>query len=180
MQLLLELVNTNRALLEQMQRASVTIEQTNPEIYQKSHPLIGGASIGAHCRHILDFYQSFVAGVDPLMIDYDARRRDPRIEKDILAFTQYLAALDEQLQLIEYSAGQAVAVRSSVDTAKESRAGLSTLGRELQFLHSHTTHHMAIIGILMTLFEIKVDADFGKAPSTIRFERSQACARSVG
>src|SRR5450432_3516097 len=35
---------------------------------------------GAHLRHILEFYQCFLAGLEQSHIDYDARRRDEAIE----------------------------------------------------------------------------------------------------
>src|SRR5689334_3085768 len=36
---------------------------------------------GAHLRHILEFYQCFLQGLGDSHIDYDARRRDPLIER---------------------------------------------------------------------------------------------------
>jgi len=39
------------------------------------------SGVGRHLRHILGFYQCFLAGQDG-KIDYDARNRDERVEAD--------------------------------------------------------------------------------------------------
>ncbi|NIP97468.1 MAG: hypothetical protein GWO24_30170, partial [Akkermansiaceae bacterium] len=42
------------------------------------------------------------------------------------------------------------------------------LGRELQFLVSHTVHHFAMIGGICRALGVALEDDFGVAPSTIR------------
>ena len=44
----------------------------------------------------------------------------------------------------------------------------SSLGREFQFLVSHTVHHFAMIGSICHDLGIPLDDDFGVAPSILR------------
>ena len=48
--------------------------------------------------------------------------------------------------------------------------------RELIFLHGHTTHHYAIIAVILKMLELPVSADFGIAPSTLVYEEQMECA----
>jgi hypothetical protein len=49
----------------------------------------------------------------------------------------------------------------------------TSLGRELLFLESHTVHHMALLADYVRGLGVVLDANFGKAPATIAFERAQ-------
>jgi hypothetical protein len=54
----------------------------------------------------------------------------------------------------------------------------STLGRELEFLRSHTVHHYALIALIFRAHEASVPSSFGVAPSTLRYQaEAAACAR---
>ncbi len=50
----------------------------------------------------------------------------------------------------------------------------STVGRELQFLVSHTVHHFAIIAVMHSSQGIELPPDFGIAPSTLKYQRQLA------
>ena len=60
-------------------------------------PLSPRGSIGGHLRHILDFYQNFLAGIESGRIDYNLRQRDVLIERDpvyaIKRLSETIAAL---------------------------------------------------------------------------------------
>jgi hypothetical protein len=47
---------------------------------------------------------------------------------------------------------------------------LSSVGRELQSLSSHAIHHFALIAIVVRAHGFDLDADFGMAPSTLRYQ----------
>jgi hypothetical protein len=47
----------------------------------------------------------------------------------------------------------------------------SSLGRELQFLSSHTTHHYALIKLLLDDTGVGLGPEFGVAPSTLAWQR---------
>ena len=48
----------------------------------------------------------------------------------------------------------------------------STIGRELQFLVSHSVHHFAMIRGISQRGGEELDGDFGMAPSTLRYQES--------
>ncbi len=127
----------------------------------------GTGSVGGHVRHNLDFINSFLNGIAVRRIDYGMRERDIRIEADrqfaisrIGFAIRRLNALD--LEMTE----QTVLVRSEVDG---DLWHASSASRELEFVHSHTVHHQALIAEKLRGIGLEVASDFGVAPSTLRF-----------
>ena len=57
---------------------------------------------------------------------------------------------------------------------EQEQVATTSVARELVFLASHTIHHMAIIGMLAEQAGVKVSADFGVHPSTLRYLQRQA------
>jgi hypothetical protein len=45
----------------------------------------------------------------------------------------------------------------------------SSISRELQVLSSHTIHHFALIAMTLRMHGVELDAEFGMAPSTLRY-----------
>lgn len=128
------------------------------------------AVIGGHVRHILDFYQCFLDGVETAHVNYDARRRDEAVERFrncALARARLLSGrLDRNAA---FETDHAVFVRME-DCAEDQCDPylLSSIGRELQALASHTTHHFALIKILLAGKNVDPGASFGVAASTLR------------
>src|SRR5947199_4753853 len=85
------------------QRQSALIE-TNSAWLRQASALLGKvthhayASIGTHLRHILEFYECFLDGVDSGHIDYDARKRDQSIERSRTAAAVRIYSLIERLK----------------------------------------------------------------------------------
>jgi hypothetical protein len=125
--------------------------------------------IGAQYRHVLEHYQCLLAGLPGAVLDYDARRRDRELERSRARARS--ATLDIQTALAAIAGRDgAEPVRIQVRTAADAQApewSASTLGRELQFLASHTVHHFALIKLLLRDEEIGLDPNFGVAASTI-------------
>ncbi len=153
------------------------------EIYARNGHRYFKSGIGRHFRHILDFYGCFFDGLDGLdgtaaRIDYDARRRDPGIEKDRHVAQKMVADITERLRTLgERGAPCAdVHVCSREGCADACSPGWvsSTPVRELQFLVGHTIHHYAVMAILLSLQGVEPPAEFGFAPSTLAHEKSQA------
>lgn len=139
-------------------------------------PAAGGrASAGAHLRHVIDYYRCFLGGLAGRRIDYDARDRDPGIESSTEVAGAAIAAIVAGLDKLDASdAGTAVEVK--VDTAAAAGSGLvwsrSSVGRELQFLLSHTVHHYALIAMTLRGAGIELGEDFGVAPSTLEYRQA--------
>ncbi|MDH3494762.1 MAG: hypothetical protein OEM82_14505, partial [Acidobacteriota bacterium] len=49
----------------------------------------------------------------------------------------------------------------------------TSLARELEFLHSHTVHHYALIAAKLGSMNIEVPFEFGVAPSTLKYWESR-------
>jgi uncharacterized damage-inducible protein DinB len=131
---------------------------------------------GAHLRHILEFYQCFLEGLDSSRIDYDARRRDHAIEHSrdaaSAAIRAILRALETSRDLCQE---RIIWVRMEDADCLGAGEGFlqSSLSRELQVLSSHTVHHFALIAITLRMHGVEIDPDFGMAPSTLRYLASK-------
>lgn len=164
------------ANLHFLRQAVSLLTQLSDDIYSTPVMSFHGSTIGGHIRHCLEHYQSFIDGLDGEGIDYDLRqrRRDVECESDTakdLAET-LIAAFESRTAEIVDSA--AVDVRMDCGQDGKTEWQTSTLGRELQFLVSHTVHHFAMIGGMCQMLDVETIKDFGVAPSTIRHRATSA------
>jgi uncharacterized damage-inducible protein DinB len=159
------LIRANIHLLEQAKRLLVEMADTD---YAAPDGTLYGSSLGQHLRHCLDHYSSFLGGLSGAAIDYDHRVREQKLE------CSTSCAGDEILQIrnrLEEAKGLDVTsgVKVKMDCGGGDRSWHdSTLGRELQFLVSHTIHHFAMIKGMCTHRGIEMEEGFGMAPSTLR------------
>lgn len=134
----------------------------------------GSSSISAHVRHILDRLHCFFVGLAGASIDYDARKRDPKIEQNVEVATfvqESVARRIEQLWQLPFC-NELIGVKESVLSSGPEVEITSTLERELVGLITRSIHHLAIIALLVKPFGHQLGSDFGKAPSTIVYERT--------
>lgn len=133
------------------------------------------SSIGGHMRHILERYQSLLTGLAGIKVDYDTRNRDREIEANTDAALFSIASIASRLTELELEefGNTRIKVRETVHYLGEAVEVSSTVERELMSLITHSVHHLAIIKLLAQQFGHQLDDSFGKAPSTIVFERSQ-------
>src|SRR5215831_1401059 len=165
------LVATNIRWLRQ---ALHLLERLDDSVYSSTAPCFAPHRVGSHLRHVLEFYQCFLDGLDSSHIDYDSRRRDESIERSrhtaSIAIRSIIYALDT-------SAEQERIVWVRMEDAEASGASESfmesSLSRELQALSSHTVHHFALIAVTLRAHGVQMDPDFGMAPSTLRHLASQ-------
>ncbi len=130
--------------------------------------------VGAQLRHVIEHYQSFVSGLPGRAIDYDARRRDVTIETSRSRAAAVIRELMAQLAAagtVPAATPVQVKMECDPDEAAPSWAA-SSVGRELQFLVSHSVHHFALIKLLVAGEGIALDPEFGIAPSTVSHARA--------
>jgi len=158
------------SLIEELGRASAIIASVDDVNYCRRAN--GSGSVGAQVRHNLDFVDLFVKGVRVGRVDYGARERDLRIENDRIAAFDRIEVLQLSLeQLDKTSLLNTVSVRSEIDD----QVWLpSSVLRELEFVHSHTVHHHALIAEKLIGFGIAVQNELGVAPSTLKYWKHQA------
>jgi len=152
----------------------------NAEAYRESVPELAGASIGQHIRHCLDHYVTLANGLKDARFDfdYDDRERASDIECDRDCAVALARELLLELRPLLASADLTMTVH--VRTASSSRGKVawqsSSLGRELQFVVSHTTHHAAMVATSCRVRDLPVAPEHGVAPSTLR-HRAAVSAR---
>jgi hypothetical protein len=158
------LIEGNIAVLEQARSAVICVDDA-----AYVQPAAGtDLRIGPHIRHIIEFYRCFFSGVHRLHVDYDCRPRDPQIERDRSAAVAAIDDLIGQLEsTVDLRQESILHVRSDSDAML-----LSSIGRELQTLQSHTVHHLALVAIALRCFGFDVHPAFGVAPSTLRHRKA--------
>jgi hypothetical protein len=132
----------------------------------------GSGSVGAQFRHILDFVGSLLRGIEKGRIDYTDRQRDTRVETDRqYAFERSQTLLRELHRFDQRVMGKTVLVRSELD---EATWLASSVAREVEFVHSHTVHHHALIAEKLAGFGVVSDAGLGVSPSTLEYRKQMA------
>lgn len=135
-------------------------------------PASPGGSVGKHIRHCVDCYDALLGGLPRGRVDYSRRERDARSEEDPRRAALRLEETARALRgLSRDDLERPIAVRGEDDDAgadDERSWSASTVSRELQFLRSHTIHHLALVAILLRLGGIEPPAHLGIAPSTLR------------
>jgi hypothetical protein len=161
----------NADLLDQ---AASVLGAIDDAAYRHQVSLPGGQWIGGHVRHIVEFYECLVDGLCAGRVDYDARRRDPLIEMNRPAAIERLHALRRRL-LNQARLGEDrvlwVAVEGAMESSGDRTFVLSSIGRELQAVASHTVHHFALIAALLHVSGFEVPADFGVSKATLQFRQ---------
>ncbi len=176
--MLKELVDDNIALLEQ---SHGLIAALPADVYAAT-PAGRRSGPGPHVRHILDHYRALLDGLKPaglpaieltrpaglpartpLRVDYEARARDERLERDPDFALATIEDLIGGLRALEGRAGS-----TALEVSSDGHVGGSTLARELLFLLSHTVHHQALVALLLQPLGVEIDDCFGVAPSTLR------------
>lgn len=139
------------------------------DAYGKSLEIYDGSSLGKHFRHILNFYQCILIGIEKGHVDYCHRERDPRIEiNTAVAIAAFQQVLNDIIQLDEHQTIPVYADYSSENEALRVMVN-STIGRELMFAYDHAIHHLAMIriGLQNDFPNIKIKNNLGIAISTI-------------
>lgn len=162
-----------KALTDELFRGARLIERIDDSIYRRKAN--GTGSIGGHFRHNLDFVQLFLSGMETGKIDYSRRERDEQVEEDRRYAVKKFALLICRLQNMPPDfTGRQVLICSEINPVCWLE---SSAARELEFLHSHTVHHHALINEKLAFFGVFGAAnDFGVAPSTLKFREQQSAA----
>lgn len=162
-------MNLLRANCELLQQGIQLLSCHDERTFSATDPVSYGSGIGAHFRHVLDHYRSFLEGFSVGLIDYDNRERDTAEEKELSVALDSLSSLSKRMEAAEVDLGGMVRVKVCASTEGEDLHSISSYGRELQFLVSHTVHHYALIAIASRMQGIFPEDRFGVAPSTLKF-----------
>jgi hypothetical protein len=170
------LMDDNIGLLEQGDRL---LEGLDDRAFIEAPVGLLQSGIASHFRHCLDVYDCFLRGIETGLINYDARERDLSCERDRLETQRRIARLIPSLREIngvDVDAPYYVILEGKLK--HESFPSASSLGREVQFLLSHTVHHYALVAVILRAQGRVIPPEFGVAPSSLAFWKDQAlCAR---
>ena len=160
-----------------LRQALELLETVGSERYTQPPPGFEPHKAGAHLRHVLEFYECFLDGLESGHIDYDARRRDESVERSRAAAAGRIRCVMNRLESAPQLRGDAI-IWVRMEDADSLSVGdpftTSSIGRELQVLSSHTIHHFALIAMTLRAHGMNLPEDFGVAPSTLRYRASQA------
>jgi hypothetical protein len=186
-----ELIDLNVTWLRQ---AYVLVNELDDTTFGTSPSGLVPHRVGSHLRHVLEFYECFLQGLESGRIDYDRRRRDVTVENSRRIAAARISAIICSLQKLAPQRKSVAAISAAGEEATSSCGALeratlnaqcmlavrmendedgvylqSSIGRELQALSSHTIHHFALIGVTLRLHGFPIDPEFGMSPSTLRY-----------
>lgn len=155
--------------VELLRQALALIEEAGPELYGATSGLSPGGSVGSHVRHCIDFYRCLLDGLPGGRVDYGKRRRDPAEERELEVATAAIRSIIAELAAL----GDGDRERS-LEVREEAPYARSTVARELQFLASHTLHHVALATVILRAVGFSPAPELGVAPATLRHRRPVA------
>ncbi len=171
------MIEANRKLIalniNWLQRALALVEQLEDGVFAASPAGLAPHRVGAHLRHILDFYECFFDGLKSRRIDYDNRKRDESVERNRSSAAAKIRAI---IRSFEAVLPEEPTLRVRLEGADVDAWLPSSVGRELQALSSHTIHHFALIAVILRVHGVDVDSEFGMSPSTSRYQAEREAA----
>lgn len=162
-----------RNAIASLKQAADLIGALSDADYSEPKDAVFGYSPGSHFRHLYEHYLLFRRGWAAGRINFDARDRDPRFERDrayaldcIRDMCEWLARLPET----DANRDIEVAMDCGDGPTGDNRSG-TTVKRELQYLAMHDVHHYAIIAMMLKAHNVVLPPGFGVAPSTQAYHR---------
>jgi hypothetical protein len=162
----MDLKITAKLVLDQL---VIVLEQMKADHYALNIQILN-ASVSQHVRHILEFYICLFDGLQSGIINYDKRKRDPRIENDKAFTLELINEIKENIN--NQTLNDDLSLELKYGEEAEDIIPLSTnFYRELAYNIEHTIHHLAIIKptIIEHFNYISLPEHFGIASSTVRF-----------
>lgn len=159
------------SILQQLKRHLLQLQSQE---YAQRLAIFNGSSIGGHTRHVIEFYDSLLQGMEVGEVNYDARQRDMQIEENL---GYALATIDKIIsKLLNFNdLDKCVKLSAKIGTMV-SPAITTSFEREAIYLIEHSIHHFALIRIgLQTNFtKVNIEPEFGVAFSTIEFRKDKS------
>ena len=152
------------------------LDELDDACYTADSETIKGGTIGKHVRHSLDHFEAAMFGLEHKeIVDYDHRERAVEMETSRAAALGAIGSLRKRIEVLgESDLGTALRIRVMLSGEGAEAVLDSTLGREIFFATHHAIHHHAMIKAIAREHGYEPGDDFGKAPSTINFERTSA------
>lgn len=154
--------------IESIEELIYAINLLSNEEYSFKTKEFSNASIGEHVRHIFNFYESILKGIETEKIDYDKRNRDSKMETDVFySISRFKEIIGVLINLKIFETKKFKLIQNSIEIE-------TSLIRELIYANEHLVHHQAIIRIFFLSLhpEKKIQDSFGFAKSTLNYKSS--------
>lgn len=164
-----------RANIDLLLQGITLLDEISDSAYRDPVPVLMMQRVGPQLRHVLEFYQCFLDGLESGHVDYDARKRDELVEASRTVAITKMYCLVARLRSLSVLKGDGVILTAMEDCPGDfpDRFLTSSVERELQVLCSHTIHHYALIAFILAAHGVKVAKNFGVAPSTLRYRNQE-------
>lgn len=156
---------------ENLSQIRSLLELIDDSLYVRKSSFLNNSSIGAHVRHILEFYSCVLRGVTTNQVCYDDRKRDENLETDRKFAIYTIDKISSKLNSVKENTNIILVTNFSVvDDNLESLN--SSLYREFAYGLEHSIHHQALIVVALKEFNMDslVPDGFGVASSTLRYK----------
>lgn len=161
--------NVRELNLKQLRVLQNVISQLSPVQYSQPVQLPHAPTIGRHVRHIIEHYQQLLSALTDGQLNYANRPRETNIERQPRLAREQLTNIKRTLEATALLTSYPLVLHANGQELPTS------WGRELEFVHSHTVHHLALIHIIAKEFDIPLNDAVGVHPSTMEYLRQ--CAR---
>lgn len=167
-------MDAQSAVIGLLRQLDELLQQLSSGQYCHPIPVLSGATIGQHCRHVIECFQEMDKGYVTGIINYDGRRRNLLLETDPKYARHRIADLENNLDRPDIP----VILRASI--SEDVTLSLSSsYYRELYHNIDHAIHHMALMRAGMSAFShVQLPDSFGVAWATLKF-RSASIVQNV-
>ena len=162
----------NQSIVDALSQFKDLLELCNEKQYIQTNEF-GSSSIGKHVRHVLDHCHVFVKSYESALLDYNERRRNTEVEKNIEL------AKEEVLYFIQWFSEKEITqdeldIKTEVSFSETNNVLMkSNYQRELIYIINHTVHHAAYASlVLKTLGISAIPEKIGLASSTASYIRN--------
>ena len=167
-----------QAVIETLRQGVTLLTEISDESYTTKMAFPFNASIGGHYRPGLDHFNILLEAAPAGDLNYDCRARGTLVETNrntALDATVELIARYESMDKDLLARPLNITCKTSYSTT-HSQVSPSSVGREVMYAVAHAVHHYAIIRLMAGMMEVKLPADFGVAPSTLKYQAETAHA----
>jgi hypothetical protein len=163
------LIAQNLNILEQLKESIISMPD---EAFLETRPLLEGSNLGMHIRHIIEFYECLINGLDTLIVNYDSRVRNLELQSNKYFAINCITAIQLRIDDINTDVLLTLFAGNSKDSDFISMP--SSYSRELYYMLEHCTHHMALIKMAIMQYwpNVQMPLNYGVAQSTIKHKQS--------
>jgi hypothetical protein len=167
-------INLVHAVEDVLQQGLFLLNSIDDHDFSRKIGGAGGSSIGGHYRHIIEHFRCLLDGLRAKHVNYDARARDRELETNTAYARAVTESLIEEVQQLPWVAfDNKISVAYSVGYGNDELETVpSSVAREVVFCVGHAIHHYAIVRLLCAQISLALPLEFGVAPSTLRYLRS--------